>query len=191
MQVDSLAIPDVKVLTPRVFADDRGSFSETFSQRVFAEAIGAGAAGLAFVQDNQSVSRAPGTIRGLHYQAPPFAQGKLVRVLAGRIFDVAVDVRRGSATYGRWVGVELSAEQGNQLWVPPGFLHGFATLGPEVVVAYKVTAYYDKASDGSVLWCDPDLAIDWPVEREAAKLSEKDAAAEPFARFDTPFTAPA
>ena len=189
MQVEALSIPDVKVVTPHRFSDARGDFQETFNHRGFADAIGIDAGSLAFVQDNQSLSVKAGTVRGLHYQAPPYAQSKLVRVVSGSIFDVAVDVRAGSPTFGQWTGAEISAEAGSQIWVPAGFLHGFATLEPNVIVCYKVTAYYDRDSEGAVLWNDPDLGIEWPFDADHAVLADKDAAAQPFRAFVTPFVA--
>ena len=183
LKVEPLAIPDVKVVTPPRFGDDRGFFSETYNAQRFREAgIDAD-----FVQDNHSLSARKGTVRGLHFQAPPFAQAKLVRVLRGAIVDVAVDVRRGSPTYGKWVSAELSAENGAQIYVPRGFLHGFATLEPDTEIAYKVDNYYSKECDGAVLWNDETLAIDWGIPAAEAVLSEKDAAAQRFADFDTPF----
>ena len=183
LDVQSLDIPEVKLLTPRRFGDDRGYFCETYNAKRFEDAgVDAG-----FVQDNQSLSAVPGTVRGLHYQAPPFAQAKLVRVLAGAVVDVAVDARTGSPTYGRWVKARLDAENGVQIFVPRGFLHGFITLEPNTLVAYKVDDYYDRDSDGSVFWADPDLGIDWGYDG-APVLSEKDAAAQAFADFQTPFT---
>lgn len=172
MQIERLAIEDILRITPRRFADSRGWFSETWNAAKLAEA------GFreTFVQDNQSYSRERGTIRGLHCQVAPFVQGKLVRCVRGAIWDVAVDIRQGSATYGRHVAAELSAENGAQLWIPGGFLHGFCTLTPDAEIAYKVTGAYDKDSERGVIWNDPDLAIDWPVAPEAAVLSEKDAA---------------
>jgi dTDP-4-dehydrorhamnose 3,5-epimerase len=141
-----------------------------------------------FVQDNQSFSAEFGTIRGLHFQRPPHAQGKLVRCLRGRILDVAVDIRRGSPSYGHWVAEELSAENGVQLWVPRGFLHGFATLEPNTAVAYKVDGFYSAECEGSVRFDDPDLAIDWGIDPNCAVLSEKDAMAPAFHAFDSPFS---
>ena len=181
MDVQPLAIPEVKIITPRRFADDRGFFSETYNARAYS------AAGIdvEFIQDNHSYSAKAGTVRGLHYQAPPHAQAKLVRVLRGSIIDVAVDARKSSPTLGKWVKAELSAENGNQMFVPKGFLHGFITVEPDTEVAYKVDAYYDGASDGSVKWNDPDLAIDWGVV--GASLSEKDAKAPAWADFKSPF----
>ncbi len=183
LTVQALDIPDVKLVTPARFGDDRGFFSETYNaERFRAAGIEAG-----FVQDNHSLSREQGTVRGLHYQAPPHAQAKLVRVLRGAIVDVAVDVRTGSPTYGRWVKAGLSAENGMQIFVPRGFLHGFATLVPDTEIAYKVDAYYSKECDGAVLWNDPDLAIDWGIDADTAKLSPKDLAASAFAAFSSPF----
>jgi dTDP-4-dehydrorhamnose 3,5-epimerase len=183
MKLQHLAIPEVLLLTPRRFADERGFFSETYSQRALHE-LGVGAS---FVQDNLSMSRRAGTVRGLHYQRPPHAQAKLVSVVRGRILDVAVDVRRGSPTFGRYVSAELSEENGQQIFVPEGFLHGYATLEPDTLVAYKASAFYAPDCDGAVRWNDPDLAIAWPVDAADAQLSPKDSAAPLFANFDTPF----
>jgi len=183
MEILRTAIPAVLRLTPRRFADSRGDFCETWSARVFA------AAGIAgpFVQDNLSRSIRSGTVRGLHCQAPPHAQGKLVRAARGRILDVAVDARCGSPTHGRWVAEELSAENGVQLWIPHGFLHGFVTLEPDTEVAYKADGYYEAGSERSVRFDDPDLAIDWGVDPVAAVLSDKDAAAGAWTDFVSPF----
>lgn len=183
MEIVETAIPAVVRLTPRRFGDARGWFCETWNARTMA------AAGIdaAFVQDNQSFSAQAGTIRGLHYQSPPNAQAKLVRVLRGRIRDVAVDVRAGSPTYGRWVAEELSSSNGAMLWVPRGFLHGFVTLEPETEVIYKVDGFYSKADDGAVRFDDPDLAIDWGIDPAQAVLSDKDAAAPLFRDFASPF----
>jgi dTDP-4-dehydrorhamnose 3,5-epimerase len=170
VKAERLAIPDVILVTPPRFGDARGFFSETFNQARFAEA----GIDLPFVQDNQSLSRAKGVIRGLHCQLAPYAQGKLVRCVRGAIWDVAVDARTGSPTYGQHVSAILSAENWSQLWVPPGFLHGFCTLEPDTEVIYKVTAPYDRASERGVIWNDPDLALPWPVKAEDAVLSEKD-----------------
>jgi dTDP-4-dehydrorhamnose 3,5-epimerase len=172
MQVERLAIPDVILVTPPRFADARGYFSETFNVARFAAA----GIDLPFVQDNQSLSIQAGTIRGLHCQIAPFVQGKLVRVARGAVWDVAVDIRRGSPTYGRHVAAELSAANGSQLWVPGGFLHGFCTLEPDTEVIYKVTAGYDRGSERGVIWNDPDLDLPWPVAPAAVVLSDKDAA---------------
>ena len=170
MEVKALAIPDVKLIAPRRIGDDRGFFSETYSKKDLM------AAGIAdeFVQDNHSLSRSPGVIRGLHFQTNPHAQGKLVRVLRGAIIDVAVDIRRGSPTFGQHVAVELSADNWLQLWVPIGFAHGFCTLTPDTEVIYKVTSYYHPASDRGLAFDDPQLAIAWPVAAGRAIVSAKD-----------------
>lgn len=183
MQVEHLSLTGAMVLTPARHGDDRGYFSETWNRRRLAEA----GLDVDFVQDNESLSATPGTVRGLHYQAPPAAQAKLVRVVAGRIRDAIVDVRRGSPTFGRWVAVELSAKAGNQLFVPRGFLHGFVTLEPDTLVQYKVDNHYDAAADGSVAWNDPDLGVDWGMAPEAATVSAKDAAAPAFRDWTSPF----
>ncbi len=164
------AIPDVLLITPSRFADSRGWFSESWNQARLRDH------GFTheFVQDNHSFSRATGTIRGLHCQIAPFVQGKLVRCVRGAIWDVAVDLRHGSASYGRHVAAELTADNGAQLWIPEGFLHGFCTLAPDTEVIYKVTSSYDKASERGVIWNDPDLALPWPVDADAAVLSDKD-----------------
>lgn len=171
------------LLTPARFADDRGWFSETYNARKFK------AAGLDidFVQDNQSLSRQVGTIRGLHFQAPPFAQGKLVRVLRGRILDVAIDIRRGSPTYGKYVEAELSAENGAQLYVPVGYAHGFITREPDTEVLYKVTNFYDKASEGGLIWNDARIGIDWGLAGVDPVLSSKDVILPALDGFDSPF----
>jgi dTDP-4-dehydrorhamnose 3,5-epimerase len=171
LDVTPTAIPDVKVLLPKAFGDARGTFSETYNAARFAEH----GIKLNFVQDNQSWSAQPGTIRGLHFQSPPKAQDKLVRVVHGRILDVAVDLRRSSPTYGRWVAEELSSENRKQLLVPIGFAHGFCTLEPDTEVLYKVTDYYSPANDLGLAWDDPDLGITWPIKPGEAILSDKDA----------------
>jgi dTDP-4-dehydrorhamnose 3,5-epimerase len=170
MIVRSLDLPEVKLIEPRIHRDARGFFMETYNARAYREA------GIAadFVQDNHSLSVAAGTVRGLHFQAPPHAQGKLVRVVRGRIFDVAVDIRHGSPTFGRWVGAELSADHGHQLWVPVGFAHGLCTLEPETEVVYKVTDYYAPEADFGLAWNDPELAISWPLPSGGATLSPRD-----------------
>lgn len=171
MQVEALAIPEVLLLTPPRFGDARGFFSETYHAARWA------AAGVAasFVQDNHSLSAAAGVVRGLHCQVAPAAQGKLVRVVRGAIWDVAVDIRHGSPSYGQHVAAELSAANWRQLWVPVGFLHGFCTLVPDTEVIYKVTAPYDPAAERGVIWNDPELAVPWPVAPGAALLSARDA----------------
>ena len=176
MRVERLAIPDVILVATPKFGDSRGFFSETFNAPRFAE-IGIG---LPFLQDNQSLSAKRGTIRGLHCQLAPHAQGKLVRVTRGAVWDVAVDARVGSQTYGKWVGAELTAENWSQLWVPPGFLHGFVTLTDDTEFLYKCTDVYDKASERAVTWNDPDLAIAWPIEHAESVLSDKDKQASSF-----------
>lgn len=183
LKVEALEIPDVKLVTPTRVGDARGFFSETYNAERFL------AAGILpnFVQDNHSSSVKAGTVRGLHFQAPPFAQAKLVRVLRGAILDVAVDVRRSSPTYGKWVKAELSAQNGVQLFVPEGFLHGFVTLEAATEIAYKVDNYYSKEADGAVLWNDPDLGIDWGIGAAEVVISPKDAQAQSFAGFASPF----
>lgn len=170
MDVSLTKIPDVRVMKPRRFGDHRGFFSETFNAKAFAE-VGIPQA---FVQDNHSLSGPRGTIRGLHFQIPPFAQDKLVRVVRGSILDVAVDIRRKSPTFGQSVAVVLSAEEWNQLYIPVGFAHGFCTLEPDTEVIYKVTNFYSAEHDRGLLWNDPELAIDWPVSADDAVLSDKD-----------------
>ncbi|MDJ0630813.1 MAG: dTDP-4-dehydrorhamnose 3,5-epimerase [Rhodobacter sp.] len=184
MQIEETDIPEVKILTPRRFGDARGFFSETWNKARMA------AAGLDydFVQDNHSVSARAGTVRGLHFQRPPHAQGKLVRCGRGRLFDVAVDIRAGSPTHGRWVGVELSFENGRQLMIPEGFLHGFVTREPDTEIVYKCTDYYDPDCDGAVRYDDPAIGIDWGLDGRAPVLSEKDANAPLLAELGTVFT---
>lgn len=174
--VTPTAIPDVLVLEPRVFADGRGFFYESFNQRDFEQATGL--QGVPFVQDNHSKS-AQGVLRGLHYQIQ-HPQGKLVRVVQGEVFDVAVDMRRGSPTFGRWVAEVLSAENKKQLWLPPGFAHGFLVLSETAEFLYKTTDYWFPEHERSVLWSDPQLAIDWPLQG-APLLAKKDAEATCFA----------
>jgi dTDP-4-dehydrorhamnose 3,5-epimerase len=179
MNATRLAIPDVVLLEPRVFADERGLFFESFSAPVFEAATGLERS---FPQDNHSVSR-KGVLRGLHYQLPPYAQGKLVRVVRGAAFDVAVDIRRNSPTFGRWAGEVLSADNRRQLWVPEGFAHGFLALADDTEFLYKATALYHPASERSIAWNDPDIGIDWPLDG-APVLNGKDAAAPAFSRAD-------
>ena len=177
MKVTPTALPGVLILEPKVFGDSRGFFLESFNQKAFDDAVGAKTT---FVQDNHSRS-AKGVLRGLHLQAFPHAQGKLVRVTQGRVFDVAADVRRASATFGRWVGVELDAAEHRQLWIPAGFAHGFLVLSEGADFLYKTTDYYSPAAEISIRWDDPDLAIAWPGTADSFVLSPKDAAA-PFIR---------
>lgn len=173
MKITPTALPEVLLVEPKVFGDARGFFFESFSQRQFDEAVGRP---VVFVQDNHSRS-ARGVLRGLHFQRPPHAQGKLVRCSAGRVWDVAVDVRRSSPRFGQWVGAELSADNHHQLWIPPGFAHGFVVLSETADFLYKTTDYYAPASEGAVRWDDPALAIAWPDLGMAPLLSGKDAAA--------------
>jgi dTDP-4-dehydrorhamnose 3,5-epimerase len=183
LQIDETALPGVLILTPRRFADDRGFFSEVWNR----ESLRKLGIDIDFVQDNHSLSRPVGTVRGLHYQSPPHAQDKLVRCGAGVVFDVAVDARAGSPTYGKWVGVELSAENGRQLLIPKGFLHGFVTRAPNSELLYKCSDVYAPDCDGAVHFADPDLGIDWGIAADQAVLSPKDAAAPRFADFRSPF----
>ncbi|MEW6252577.1 MAG: dTDP-4-dehydrorhamnose 3,5-epimerase [Planctomycetota bacterium] len=183
LTVVATRIPAVKLLIPKRFADPRGFFSETYNARRLAE-VGID---LHWVQDNHSLSTERGVVRGLHFQLPPFAQDKLVRVTRGRIFDVAVDLRRSSPTYGQHVAAELSAQEWNQILVPVGFAHGFCTLEPDTEVLYKVTNYYAPEHDAGLLWNDPDLAIPWPIAPEEALLSEKDQRQPRFAGLLSPF----
>ncbi len=182
VEIKETKLSGVKLLKPRRFGDHRGFFAETYSRRVSTEmGVDDG-----FVQDNHSLSVAEGTVRGLHFQAHPHAQAKLVRCGRGAIFDVAVDIRRGSPTYGQWVGYELSAENGAQLYIPLGFAHGFATLEPSSEIIYKCSDYYAPETEGTLRWDDPDIGITWPLTG-APVLSAKDAAAPLFAGFDSPF----
>ena len=189
MQIEETALPGLLILTPRRFGDARGFFAETWNRKAMEDA----GLGIDFVQDNHSLSAEVGTVRGLHFQAPPRAQAKLVRCGRGRLLDVAVDIREGSATYGRHVAVELSAEDGRQLLIPEGFAHGFATREPWTEIVYKCTDFYAPETEGALFWADPDLGIDWGLDADAAILSEKDAAADRLHTFATPFrqTAPA
>ena len=170
MNVTGTQLPDVLVFEPKVFGDERGFFLESFSQRAFDAVAGPGHQ---FVQDNHSRS-AKGVLRGLHFQLPPHAQGKLVRVVSGAVFDVAVDMRRSSPTFGRWAGMELSATNHRQLWIPPGFAHGFLVLSETADFLYKTTAYYAPQVEGSVRWDDPTIGIEWPDIGMAPQLSAKD-----------------
>ena len=180
MKVVKTEIPDVLILEPARFGDHRGFFSESWNKKRM-ESVGLH---YDFVQDNHSLSTEVGTLRGLHYQAPPFAQAKLVRCGRGHLFDVVVDVRKGSPAYGKWVGVDLTFENGLQLMVPEGCLHGFVTRAPDTEIVYKVTDYYDADSDGAVAW--DSCGVDWGIEG-APKLSGKDADAPPLSAFDSPF----
>jgi dTDP-4-dehydrorhamnose 3,5-epimerase len=170
MQITPLEIPDVKLVVPERLRDGRGFLSEVYNKAALASA----GIDIEFVQDNHSVSTESGTVRGLHFQSPPFAQDKLVRVVRGAAFDVAVDLRRGSPTYGRYASAVLSAEAWNQIFLPKGFAHGFCTLEPETEVVYKISAYYAREYDNGVLWNDSDVGIRWPVAESEAILSDKD-----------------
>lgn len=176
-EVRQLPLDGVLEIVPARHGDERGFFSETYNKSGFAEA----GVDLDFVQDNHSLSRVVGVLRGLHYQLPPKAQDKLVRVVHGAIFDVAVDIRRGSPSFGEWIGLEVSADKWNQVLVPKGFAHGFVTLRPDTEVVYKVTATYAPDCERSIRFDDPEIGIDWPVPREEIRLSDKDARA-PFLR---------
>lgn len=170
MRVQETDLPGVLLIRPRRFADERGWFCEQWSSRTWAD----GGMAEDFVQDNLSLTRRPGTVRGLHYQIPPMAQGKLVQVVRGRVLDVVLDVRRHALSFGRHLAIELSDEGGEQLYIPPGFAHGFCTLEPDVLFSYKVTAHYSPAHERSIRWDDPDLSITWPVDPHAALLSPRD-----------------
>ena len=170
MKVTPLKIPDVKLVEPVLFEDERGFFYESFNQHKFNQAIGRD---ITFVQDNHSKSRR-GVLRGLHYQEAPFEQGKLVRVIAGEVFDVAVDVRKDSFTYGQWVAELLSGENKKQLWIPEGFAHGFLTLSNEAEFLYKTTDFYNKESEQSIHWKNNEFDIEWPVVEERVLTSKKD-----------------
>jgi dTDP-4-dehydrorhamnose 3,5-epimerase len=173
MKVTPTAIEGVLIFEPKVFGDERGFFMESFNQKAFDEAVGHH---VEFVQDNHSRSR-KGVLRGLHYQVPPHAQGKLVRVTQGSVFDVAVDIRPGSATYGRWVGVELSGDNHKQLWLPPGMAHGFLVTSESADFLYKTTDFYAPECEGCVLWSDPAIGVVWPDVGGAPQLAAKDVAA--------------
>ena len=185
MKVTPQSIPDVLLIEPKRFGDARGFFSEVWKR----SALKAQGLDVDFVQDNHSLSREVGVLRGLHFQRPPSAQGKLVRVVRGRILDVAVDIRVGSPTYGKHVACELSSENWHQLWVPRGFAHGFLTLEPDSEVLYKVDAEYDAQADGGIAWDDPALGIEWPAPAGGLVLSDKDRVAPRLADIAPPFPA--
>lgn len=182
MNVKTTPIPGLLIIEPRIFPDDRGYFYESYNKKNYE------AAGIKgdFVQDNQSFSQ-KGTLRGLHGQANPYAQGKLVRVIKGRVMDVAVDIRKASPTYGQHYTIELSGDNHIQFWVPPGFLHGFVTLEDDTIFTYKVTNFYDKASEIGVIWNDPTLAIGWGIDKREILLSPKDELLPAFKDFVSPF----
>ena len=183
MRVEATRLSGVLLLTPEIHRDQRGLFSETFNVRTLA----ANGVSAEFVQDNQSLSSERGVVRGMHFQVPPRAQGKLIRVLRGSILDVAVDLRQGSHTYGQHVSHVLSAENWRQAWVPVGFAHGFCTLEPDTEIIFKVTDYFAPECARGLAWDDPALAIDWPVDRAAAILSEKDRQHPPLAELPAYF----
>ncbi len=183
MDVVDLEIPDVKVLTPKKFGDHRGFFSEVYNKQTLSDA----GIDINFVQDNHSLSAEKGVVRGLHFQTPPFALDKLLRVVRGSVFDVAVDLRRKSATYGQHVSLILTPEAWNQVLVPAGFAHGFMTLEPDTEVIYKVSDYYAPDHDKGILWNDPALGIDWPLPESEVILSDKDRVQPLLADFDSPF----
>jgi dTDP-4-dehydrorhamnose 3,5-epimerase len=170
LKVTPTAIPGVLILEPRVFGDERGFFLESFNQRAFNEATGLD---MTFVQDNHSRS-AKGVLRGLHYQLPPHEQGKLVRVVRGSVFDVAVDIRRDSPTFGKWVGVELSEDNHRQLWIPPGLAHGFLVTSESADLLYKTTNFYTPAAERGLRWDDPFVGITWPLDGLALNVAERD-----------------
>ncbi|AFD08356.1 dTDP-4-dehydrorhamnose 3,5-epimerase [Solitalea canadensis] len=180
MKITTTPIKDLLIIEPRVFADNRGYFFESFNKNSFTEA------GITdeFVQDNQSKS-SKGTLRGLHFQAPPFAQGKLVRVIQGAVLDIAVDIRKCSPTFGQYFTVELTAENQLQFWIPPGFAHGFLTLEDETIFTYKCTNFYNKASEGGIIWNDPDVNINWGTTD--VLVSEKDMILPKLSEFTSPF----
>lgn len=181
MNVIKTAIPEVMIFEPRVFGDERGFFFESFSKKIFEEALGHE---VEFVQDNHSKSR-KGVLRGLHFQKGEHAQGKLVRCAAGEVFDVAVDIRKNSQTFGQWVGVHLSAENKRQLWIPEGFAHGFLTLSETAEFLYKATNYYAPSAEGSILWNDETIGIEWPLS-DLPELSAKDAVAPSLKSISLP-----
>jgi len=183
VQITSLAIPEVKLIQPKRIGDARGFFSETYKLNVLRDA----GLDLNFVQDNHSLSEAAGTVRGLHFQTPPHAQAKLVRVTRGSISDVAVDIRKGSPTYGQYVSAEISARNWTQILIPIGFAHGLITLEPDTEVLYKVTDYYSASSDAGLAWNDASIGIPWPAIATGVKLSDKDAKLPGLSSFDSPF----
>ncbi|MBV7522602.1 dTDP-4-dehydrorhamnose 3,5-epimerase [Ensifer sp. ENS12] len=183
MRIEETAIPSVFLITPNRLRDPRGYFAETFRADHFATIAG----DYRFVQDNQSMSLGVGTVRGLHFQLAPRAQGKLVSCISGALWDVAVDLRNGSPNYGNFVAAELSEENGRQLWIPPGFAHGFCTLKPKTLISYKVTDYYSPDHDRGLLWNDSALGIDWPVSASEAILSDKDRTQPTLSEIHTNF----
>ena len=183
MLISPLSIADILLLEPQRFEDQRGRFTETYRRDLLADA----GITVEFVQDNESLSIAAGTVRGLHYQAPPHAQAKLLRVVSGKIFDVVVDIRTGSPTFGQYATKTLSSDSGEQLFVPEGFAHGFCTLVDNTIVAYKVSAYYAHACEFGLMWNDPDLAIPWPVATPGATMSDRDRSHPQLKSMVSPF----
>lgn len=182
MNIIETHIKDLLIIEPKVWKDDRGYFYESYNEKLFKEF----GINYSFVQDNQSFSQ-KGTLRGLHAQANPFAQGKLVRVIQGKVLDVAVDIRKDSPTYGQHYSVELTGDNFRMFWVPPGFLHGFVTLEDQTIFTYKVTGFYDKNSEIGVMWDDKDLNIDWKIDNNEVILSDKDKQLSNFKHFESPF----
>lgn len=183
IEVVKTEIPGVLIIEPKVFGDDRGYFMESFNAREFAEKTGVD---ITFVQDNESKSRL-GVLRGLHFQLPPYTQSKLVRVVKGKVLDVAVDIRKGSPTYGKYVTCEMTEENKRQFYVPKGFAHGFCVLSEEAVFQYKCDDFYHPEAEGAIAWDDPDIAIQWPLEAEKVILSEKDKHHPNLKDFESPF----
>ena len=183
IEVVKTEIPGVLIIEPKVFGDDRGYFMESFNAREFTEKTGID---ITFVQDNESKSRF-GVLRGLHFQLPPYTQSKLVRVVKGKVLDVAVDIRKGSSTYGKYVTCEMTEENKRQFFVPKGFAHGFCVLSDEAVFQYKCDDFYHPEAEGAIAWDDPDIAIQWPVEAENVILSEKDKHHPNLKDFESPF----
>lgn len=183
MKITSLTIPEVKLIEAKVFEDNRGLFLETYSKRSFDQA----GINCSFIQDSLSSSKKVGVIRGLHFQLPPHAQAKLIRVIKGRIWDVAVDLRKASPTYSQYVSTELSAQNLNMLFIPAGFAHGFVTLDPDCEIQYKTDSYYMPSHEGGIRWNDPDLAINWPIQNDSITLSKKDALLPMLTNFHSTF----
>ncbi len=183
MNVIKTEIDEVLIVEPKVFEDSRGYFFESYSQRDFSKEVG----DIHFVQDNESKS-SYGVVRGLHFQKPPYTQSKLVRVIKGRVLDVAVDIRKGSPTYGKWVSCELTEDNHRQFFIPKGFAHGFSVLSETALFQYKCDEFYHPESEGAILWNDPQLNVDWQLPADVVQLSEKDKRNPLFKDFDSPFT---
>lgn len=183
MKIESLSLDGLFLITPDVYEDERGIFLETYNKERYFDA----GIHYEFLQDNLSRSH-KGVLRGLHFQAPPYEQGKLVSVIVGSVWDIAVDIRQNSPTYGKWQGITLNAKGKRQFWISPGFAHGFVALENDTVVSYKCTKKYNKESEGSIIWNDPDIAIDWPIRESEVVLSEKDAQHPQLSEISSPFT---